>query len=484
MLIMQRYSMFFCVYTRYRLWKYYFFTSFENYLGAVAKNANNTKCISCKTKECIQSCTKGKLTKPVQIPEVLTLLGSDGVKTNCNEVSLAVETLGVKCENPFFLSSSVVASNYEMIARAFRAGWAGAAVKTIANFVSDEVSPRFSTIHKEANSFIGFKNIEQLTDHTLEENLECISRLKKEFPTKIIIASIMGRTDEEWEFLAKKVQEAKADIIECNFSCPNMKKSGLGSDVGQSPELVAQYTKAVRRGSSLPILAKMTPNLGRMDIPAIAAIEAGADGIAAINTIKSVMNVDLESFCSSPNVRGLSSIGGYSGKAVKPIALRFITDMKQNAKLKDIAISGMGGIETWQDAAEFMTLGCETIQVTTAVMQYGYRIIDDMIDGMKRYLAKNNMSSVKEIIGKAIPKIVGANDLDRSTIAYPRFLHNHCVSCKRCVVSCADGGHQALSMNKENTFPVMNPKKCVGCQLCILVCPAKAIESGSIAPKK
>lgn len=452
---------------------------FENYAGAYAKNSGNTACMSCTTKECMKSCTKGKIGSPIPIPEVLSLLGSEA-STTSDDVSLSVDFMGVKCENPFFLSSSVVASNYEMIAKAFNEGWAGVAFKTIGAFVPDEVSPRFSSIHKEANSFVGFKNIEQISDHTLEENLECIKQLKKDFPTKIIIASIMGRSDEEWEMLARKVQEANADIIECNFSCPNMTAAGLGSDVGQSPELVAQYTKAVRRGSTLPILAKMTPNLGHMEIPAIAAIESGADGIAAINTIKSVMNVDLSTFSSKPSVCGLSSIGGYSGKAVKPIALRFITDMKKCEKLKDVAISGMGGIETWLDAAEFMALGCETIQVTTAVMQYGYRIVKDMIDGMKRYLSENNMTSVKEIIGKAISKVVGTDALERSTIAYPKFLHDRCVGCGRCVVSCFDGGHQALSIQETpGSYPVMNPKKCVGCQLCLLVCPTEAIVSGS-----
>ena len=196
----------------------------------------------------------------------------------------------------------------------------------------------------------------------------------------------MGRNEEEWTYLADVCTKAGADIIECNFSCPHMSGEGLGSDVGTNKDLVIRYTAATRRGTTLPILAKMTPNITNMEVPAIAAIENGATGIAAINTIKSIMNINLDTFASGPDVSGKSAVGGYSGKAVKPIALRFIHDMKANDMLKDIPVSGMGGIETWKDAAEFMALGCETVQVTTAVMQYGYWIIDDLIYGMKNYL--------------------------------------------------------------------------------------------------
>lgn len=229
----------------------------------------------------------------------------------------------------------------------------------------------------------------------------------------------------------------------------------------------------------------MTPNLAHMEIPALAAINAGADGIAAINTIKSVMNVDLKTFCSSPSVSGFTSVGGYSGKAVKPIALRFIAEIKKCKELERVPVSGMGGIETWRDAAEFLALGCTTLQITTAVMQYGYRIVKDMIDGLKRYLSENNFTCVEEIIGKAIPNVVATDVLDRKTVEYPKFLHDRCIGCGRCVISCFDGGHQALSLKDEaSSFPVMNPEKCVGCHLCILVCPAQAIISGSRVSKK
>nr|WP_318659263.1 NAD-dependent dihydropyrimidine dehydrogenase subunit PreA [uncultured Treponema sp.] len=460
---------------------------FENYSGAYSAAKKNTACLNCTSKECESACLKGKITRPVPVQQTVSALLSlsedsaeltDGVTSETyDEVFLDTLFCGVRCENPFFLSSSVVASNYEMIAKAFDEGWAGVAFKTIGAFVPEEVSPRFATLSKENDSFVGFKNIEQISDHTLEENLDFIRRLKSEYPTKVIIASIMGRNEREWESLARQVQQAGADIIECNFSCPHMATHGLGSDVGQNPELVASYVKAVRRGTTIPILAKMTPNVGNMELPAIAAVNAGADGLAAINTIKSILNVDLDSFVSAPQVGQYTSIGGYSGKAVKPIALRFIHDMRKCIETRAIPISGMGGIESWRDAAEFITLGCGTVQVTTSVMQYGYGIIHDMIDGIKRYLAKYGYNSVQQIVGKALPKIVPTDILDRQTKQYPKFVREKCVSCGRCITSCYDGGHQALDLGK-NGKPVLN-KNCVGCQLCVLVCPAQAIVPGT-----
>lgn len=456
---------------------------FENKAGAVNKLPDVHPCDTCEFKLCKEACLKGKINTPVQIDRIMKNI-SDENKIKEKEVNLSIDFCNVHCENPFFLSSSVVGSNYEMVAKAFEMGWAGVAFKTIGLFVPNEVSPRFSALTKENVPFVGFKNIEQISDHTLEENIGFIKQLKKDYPTKVIVASIMGQNEEEWTKLAEIMTEAGADIIECNFSCPQMVGEGLGSDVGQSPELVALYTKATRKGTHLPILAKMTPNIGHMEVPAIAAIEAGATGIAAINTIKSIMNVDLNNFESEPNVEGKTSVGGYSGKAVKPIALRFINEMKKCDKLKDIPISGMGGIETWKDAAEFLALGCENLQITTSVMQYGYRIIDDLVEGLKLYLSSNSHKSVNEIIGKALPNIVLADKLDRDSICYPRFDMKKCIGCGRCYLSCYDGGHQAIKVNEKNSKPVLIFDKCVGCQLCVTICPTEAIKQGKRLLKK
>lgn len=456
---------------------------FENVQGAAAKLPRAMPCADCESKACLAACLKGRMGRPVDIPGILETVAAYRAEP-VPEADLSIEFCGVPCENPFFLSSSVVGSNYDMVAKAFELGWGGVAFKTIGAFVPEEVSPRFDALRKEAVAFVGFKNIEQISDSPLHVNLSYLKRLKQDYPGKVIIASIMGRDEEEWELLARLVTEAGADIMECNFSCPHMAANGLGSDVGQDPALVAAYTKAARRGSGLPILAKMTPNIGNMEIPAIAAMEAGATGIAAINTIKSIMNVNLSSFSSGPDVDGVTSVGGYSGKAVKPIALRFIQALKSCGQLEQARVSGMGGIETWRDAAEFIAMGCANIQVTTAVMQYGYRIIEDLTQGMRLYLGSRGMRSVGELVGRALPKVVPAEQLHRESISYPRFERSRCVGCGRCVLSCYDGGHQALRQPSAGEKPVLNAAKCVGCHLCVTVCPAMAISPGTRVRKK
>lgn len=454
---------------------------FKNERGAADRVPSANLCMQCETKACREECRKAKIKDPVDVYELMKY--SAGLEKSSGRVDLGIEFLGFHCENPFMLSSSVVASNYEMVAKAFDMGWGGVAFKTIGTFVPDEVSPRFTTDSDHGKAFNGFKNIEQISDHTLEENVSFLKKLKKEYPSKLIIASILGTTEEEWTMLAEVMTEAGVDVIECNFSCPHMAGDGMGSDVGQDPDLVARYTAATRRGTSLPILAKMTPNIGNMEIPAIAAMENGASGIAAINTIKSIMNVDLSGFASEPNVAGRSAIGGYSGNAVKPIALRFIHDMKKHKKLKSTPISGMGGIESWRDAAEFLALGCENLQVTTSVMQYGYRVIDDMLDGLSSYVFDQGYDCLDQLVGNALDHIVPAEDLDRRSLVYPKFDREKCVGCGRCYLSCYDGGHQAIVM-KVDRKPKLVPDQCVGCHLCRVVCPAEAISGSKRIEKK
>jgi dihydropyrimidine dehydrogenase (NAD+) subunit PreA len=391
---------------------------------------------------------------------------------------LSIEFCGIKCENPFFLSSSVVGSNYEMCAKALEMGWGGVVFKTIGFYVPNEVSPRFDVISKENTPFMGFKNMEQISDHTLEQNLVWLKKLKADYPNKIIVASIMGENENEWTELAKLVTEAGVDIIECNFSCPQMTSEAMGADVGQNSELVKKYCEATRRGTHLPILSKMTPNLGNMVIPAAASIEGGADGIAAINTIKSITRIDLDTLTPFPIINGKSAVSGYSGKAVKPIALRFINDLAQNEKLKNVPISGMGGIETWSDAVEFLSLGATNLQITTAVMQYGYRIIEDLISGISLYMEDKGFEKLEDLVGIALKNIVTADKLDRDYVVYPKFIKETCVGCGRCYISCYDGGHQAIKWNSESREPSIIKEKCVGCHLCVNVCPVSAIESG------
>lgn len=382
---------------------------------------------------------------------------------------LSIEFLGVKCENPFFLSSSPVCSNYDMIAKAFDTGWAGVFYKTIGIFLPNECSPRFDITRKEGTPWTGFKNMEQISDKPLETNLEYIRRLKKDYPTKVLGVSIMGSTEEEWRILAKKVTEAGADMLELNFSCPQMTSHAMGSDVGQNPDLVYKYTKAVKESTHLPVVAKMTPNIGNMYIPAKAAIEAGADAISAINTVKSITNIDLDNLTAMPVVNGKSSVSGYSGAAVKPIGLRFMHELKTHPDVKHIPLSGMGGIETWQDALEYILLGASNIQVTTSVMQYGYRIVEDMISGLKYYIEERNVDKLEDLVGSAINQIIPAEDLDRDFIIIPDIDYEKCVGCGRCYVSCYDAGHQAIELEADRK-PIINDN-CVGCHLCINVCP-------------
>ena len=405
-------------------------------------------------------------------------------KRKIKHKSLEIEFCGVKCENPFFLSSSPVGSNYEMCSKALETGWGGIVYKTIVKFFCNECSPRFDSTRKETTPFVGFKNMEQLSDKPFEENFKNIAKLKKNYPDKVLIASIMGQDEEEWTELATLATQAGADMIECNFSCPQVTKHGLGSDIGQSPELVRTYSAAVRKGTHLPVLAKMTPNVGNMEIPAIASIEGGATSIAAINTIKAITAIDLDKYIGLPIVNGKSSISGYSGKAVKPIALRFIAQMKQHSKLANIPISGMGGIENWQDAVEFFLVGASNLQVTTSVMQYGYRIVEDLISGTSSYLDRKGFTSLDKIVGKALCNTIPAEALDRSFILYPKIDEEKCINCGRCYISCFDGGHQAIKWDMEKSTPTVDKEKCVGCHLCAHTCPINCISPGDIEFKK
>jgi dihydropyrimidine dehydrogenase (NAD+) subunit PreA len=398
---------------------------------------------------------------------------------------LSIEFCGVKCENPFFLSSSPVGNNYEMCAKALDTGWGGIVFKTIGVFIPNEVSPRFDASRKEATPFTGFKNMEQIAEHPLEWNLEQMKKLKENYPNKVLIASIMASDEKEWTYLAKRVTEVGADIIECNFSCPQMTSHAMGSDVGQDPDLVKSYSAAVRRGTHLPIIAKMTPNIGNMEIPAIAAIEGGATGISAINTVKCITGIDFDKRVALPIVNGKSSISGYSGKAIKPIALRFIAQLSKEPKLKNIPISGIGGIENWEDALEFIMLGSSNLQVTTAIMQYGYRIVEDMISGISYYMEEKGIDRLEDLVGVALENTITAEELDRGYIVYPGFNQENCVGCGRCYVSCFDGGHQAVKWDEEKRRPSVDKEKCVGCHLCSLVCPVdNCITKGEIKFKE
>lgn len=337
--------------------------------------------------------------------------------------------------------------------------------------------PRFDQTNKEGLPWVGFKNMEQISDKPTELNFENMMKLKRDYPDHVMVASIMGSCEQEWIDLAKMCDQAGADLIEGNFSCPQMTSHDMGSDVGTNVDLVEQYSRAVSKTTKIPFIAKMTPNTKNMEEPARAAIKGGAASVSAINTIKSITNLDFENMTSMPVVNGKSSISGYSGAAVKPIALRFVAQMLQDPELKHLEISGIGGIETWRDAAEFLALGCRNIQVTTAIMQYGYRIVEDMISGMMHFMDERGYDKLDDFIGIALPNIIPAEDLNRDFKIIPDIDEKKCIGCGRCYVSCYDGAHQAIDWDEKKRLPSINDD-CVGCHLCLNVCPVQ----GCITP--
>ena len=415
--------------------------------------------------------------QPIRIRELLRAAGQE--KETGPEPDLSIEFCGLHCENPFFLASSAICTNYDMVARAFEAGWGGVFYKTICMQDINEVSPRFDAVQDNGiGDFYGFRNMEQLSENPVRVDFDILKRLKENYPSKIVVASIMGQTERQWIILAKMAEKAGVDAIELNFSCPQMRLAGMGSDVGQNSELVTFYTAYVKRNVSIPVIPKMTPNIAHISEPAMGAFFAGADGISAINTIKSItMN-------SRSAVSEKKTVSGYSGRAVKPIALRFIYEMAKNPVLKNVQLSGIGGIETWRDALEFIQLGCRNVQVCTAVMQYGYRIIDDLLLGMKAYMKERGISRLDELVGEELPNFVLPNALDRQTIVYPNIDRERCIGCGRCYTSCMDGGHQAISFDSTTRQPRIIGKNCVGCHLCRLVCPTGAIGATKRIEKK
>ncbi len=361
-----------------------------------------------------------------------------------------------------------------MVASALRAGWAGVFYKTICMQDIHEVSPRFDAVGKP---FSAFRNMEQLSENPVDVDFDILRRLKRDFPSKVIVASIMGQTEDEWRSLAVMAEQAGVDAVELNYSCPQMHQAGLGCDVGQNPELVAAFTAVVKDAVSIPVIPKMTPNITHIVVPAAAAARAGADAISAINTVKSVTMSD------DAAVSNHKIVSGLSGRAIKPLALRFILEMAQSPDLKGVQLSGIGGIETWRDALEFIQLGCRIVQVCTSVMEYGYRIIDDLVLGLQSYMAQRQVDSLEQLVGEQLPAFVSPSELDRRTWVLPVINHEKCIGCGRCFVSCSDGGHQAIRFG-EDRVPHVVGTKCVGCHLCRLVCPVGAIGSSRRMDKR
>lgn len=386
---------------------------------------------------------------------------------------LSVEFCGVTCENPFFLSSSPVSNTAEMCERAFELGWGGVVYKTLnleKKFKVVMPSPRLSALHAGNQRFVCLQNAEQITDRPIKDNIADIARLKERFPKKVLASSIMGFEDEDWAVLAKMSEDAGADMLELNFSCPQMARKDAGHRVGQSFDAVRHFTSIVKKASRLPVIAKMTPNITDMIPVALAAKEGGADAISAINTIRGITDVDIESFIPMPAIHGRSAITGCSGTAAKPVALRFVSELF-NARELSLPISGIGGIATWRDALQFLLCGATTVQVTTAIMRYGSRIVEDMIEGLGDWMHERGVQSLSEVIGKAAGKLIDPSELDSRFQVVSSIDKDKCIGCGQCFISCRDGANGAVQFDREERKATVDEEKCVGCLLCKHVCP-------------
>ncbi|HUF02768.1 MAG TPA: NAD-dependent dihydropyrimidine dehydrogenase subunit PreA [Aridibacter sp.] len=382
---------------------------------------------------------------------------------------------GITSPNPFWLASAPPTNMGSMVERAFDAGWGGAVWKTLGEPIRN-VSSRLAAIDYGAQRMIGLNNIELITDRPLEVNLKEIYECKKKYPDHALVVSLMVESNREaWHEIVKQAQDAGADGLELNFGCPHgMSERGMGAAMGQVPEYTCMVTEWVKEVAEVPVIVKLTPNVTDINYPAEAAVRGGADALSLINTINSVMGVDLDSMVPHPNVNGKTAHGGYCGPAVKPIALNMVSELARNEKV-NVPISGIGGISTWQDAAEFLLLGAGNVQVCTAVMHYGYRIVEDLIDGLNNYLDEKGIASVSEIIGRSVPRVTDWGNLDLNYEVVARIDHSKCVQCNLCYIACEDGAHQCIDLVKQEdgrVFPVVDEEECVGCNLCYLVCPA------------
>ncbi|MFH0901814.1 MAG: NAD-dependent dihydropyrimidine dehydrogenase subunit PreA [Pseudomonadota bacterium] len=399
--------------------------------------------------------------------------------------SLAVRFCGATAPNPFLLSSSPVGNTYEMVARAFDTGWGGAVFKTIGLDYEVRIthpSPRLNALHLGAARVIGLQNVEQISDRPAADNFADLARLKRRYPDRLLVASVMGLTrEEDWAELAKRAEDAGADVIECNFSCPQMTVAGTGHSVGQDSDAIRHLTELTKRACSIPVMAKLTPNVADMVPMALGAKAGGADAISAINTVKAITGVDIDEAVPLPNVGGRSSASGYSGAAVKPIALRFVADMARETRL-GLPLSAIGGITTWIDAVEFLLLGATTLQVTTAILRHGYRIIEDLCEGLADYVADHGHQSVQDVVGKAVQRVVDPAELSHATRAVSLIDRGRCLGCGQCYLTCRDGGGQAIALDAERR-PTVDEAACFGCLMCKHICPVWDCISYKVVPR-
>ncbi|MSP56773.1 MAG: NAD-dependent dihydropyrimidine dehydrogenase subunit PreA [Myxococcales bacterium] len=384
---------------------------------------------------------------------------------------LRSNTGGIRSPNPFWLASAPPTNSGDQIMRAFDAGWGGAVWKTLGSPIQN-VSSRFGALNFRGTRAVGFNNIELITDRPLEVNFREIAEVKRRYPDNAVIVSLMVETEEEWRDIIKRSVDAGADGLELNFGCPHgMCERGMGSAVGQEPKVNERITSWAVGYSTVPVLVKLTPNVSDILPHGRAAQRGGAHGVSLINTIKSIIGVDIDRFVLEPRVGELSTNGGYCGAAVKPIALHMLAQLARDREFQ-LPISGIGGVSNWRDAVEFLLLGSSSVQVCTEVMLRGYRVVEDMIEGLNTYMDDKGIANLDGLIGKAIPSYSEWGNLDLNYDTVAKINPSSCIGCQLCMVACMDGAHQCIHPNPDGTrVPFVDESECVGCNLCQIVCP-------------
>ncbi|WP_424966622.1 NAD-dependent dihydropyrimidine dehydrogenase subunit PreA [Dinoroseobacter sp. S375] len=388
---------------------------------------------------------------------------------------LRSEFVGVKSPNPFWLASAPPTDKEYNVRRAFEAGWGGVVWKTLGfdPHVVNVNGPRYGAVWGADRRLLGLNNIELITDRPLEVNLREIKQVKRDYPDRAMIVSLMVPCEEEpWKKILPLVEETGADAIELNFGCPHgMSERGMGSAVGQVPEYIEMVARWCKQHTRMPVIVKLTPNITDIRYPARAAKSGGADAVSLINTISSITSVNLDSFSPEPSIDGKGSHGGYCGPAVKPIALNMVAEIARDAETAGLPISGIGGVTTWRDAAEFLALGAGNVQVCTAAMTYGFKVVQEMITGLSQYLDEREMG-LSDLIGRATPNVTDWQYLNLNYVAKAKIDQDACIKCGRCYAACEDTSHQAISMSEDRVFEVIDAE-CVACNLCVNVCPVE-----------
>jgi dihydropyrimidine dehydrogenase (NAD+) subunit PreA len=424
---------------------------------------------------------------------------------------LSIQFAGIKSPNPFWLASAPPSNSGAQVHRAFEAGWGGAVWKTIGPPVLN-VSNRYGALHYGNQKMVAINNVELISDRPLEVNLREIGEVKRAWPDRAVIVSAMVESKREsWHAIIRRIEDTGADGVELNYGCPHgMSERGMGAAVGQVPEYCEQITAWVMEVARVPVIVKLTPNVTNIVVPARAAVAAGASGLSLINTLNSIIGVDLDTLEITPNIGGKGGHGGYAGPAVKPIALNMLSALGVDdvVSRSGLPVSGMGGITTWRDAVEFLLLGAANLQVCTAVMHYGFRIIEDLCDGLSSWMDSKEFTSIDQVVGRSLYRIADFGDFDLSFRAVARIDAQKCIKCNLCYVACNDAAHQCIDMidvsgavvqpyshyaasdGKHDACatrpqPVVREDDCVGCRLCYNICPVEAcIEMATVQPDR